>query len=71
MSPSICNGDFNVFPMSGADPYLQYGGMAYSSLFVQCSINVSRVYGELYVIGWEAIFLDKACVTVDAFCSTV
>jgi len=71
VSSSICNGDFNVFPMSGADPHSQYGGMAYSSLFVQYSIDVSWVYGELYVIGGETVFLDKACVTVDTFCSTV
>jgi len=71
VSSSICNGDFNVFPMSGADPHSQYGGMAYSSLFVQCSIDVSWVYREFYIIGGKTIFLDKACVTVDAFCSTV
>jgi len=71
VSSSIRNGNFNVFPMSGADPHSQYGGMAYSSLFVQCPINVSWVYQELYVIGGETVFLDKACVTVDPFGSTV
>jgi len=44
VSSSICNGDFNVFPMSSADPHSQYGSMAYSSLFIQCSIDVSWVY---------------------------
>jgi len=71
VSSSICNGDFNVFPVSGADSHLQYGGMAYCSLSVQCSIDISWVYGELYVIGWESVFPDKVCVIVDAFCSTV
>jgi len=71
MSSRICNGNFNVFPMSSADPHLQYGGMKYSSLFVQCSIDVSWVYGGFYVMGGETVFLDKACITVDAFCSTV
>ena len=71
MSSSICNGDFNVFPMSCAYPHLQYGSMVYCSLSVQCSINISWVYRELYVIGWESVFPDKACVTVDTFCSTV
>jgi len=71
MSSSICNGNFNVFPISYAHPHLQYGGMAYHSLFVQCSINVSWVYRAIYIIGWESVFPDKACVTVGAFCSTV
>jgi len=71
VSSSICNGDFNVFPMSSADPHSQYGSMAYSSLFVQCSIDVSWVYWGFYVIGGETVFLDKACIIVDAFSSTV
>jgi len=71
MSSSICNGDFNVFPMSSADPHSQYGGMVYSSVFIQCSIDVSWVYWGFYVIGGETVFFDKACITVDAFGSTV
>jgi len=71
VSSSICNGNFNIFPMSGADPHSQYGSMAYSFLFVQCSIDVSWINRELCVIGGETVFLDKTCVTVDAFCSTV
>jgi len=71
VSSSICNSDFNVFPMSCTCPHLQYGSMVYCFLFVLCSIDISWVYRAIYVIGWESIFSDKACVTVDAFCATV
>jgi len=71
MLSSICNGDFNILPMSCIHPHLQYGGMASHSLFVQCSIDVSWVHRAIYVIGWESVFPDKACVTVDTFCSAV
>jgi len=71
VSSSICNSNFNVLPMSCTHPHSQYGGMVYCSLFVQCSINVSWIHRAIYVIGWESVFPDKACVTVDAFCSTV
>jgi len=71
VSASICNGDFNVFYVSCADPHSQYGGMVYHSLFVQCSIDISWVHRAIYVVDWNAVFVDKACVTVDAFSSTV
>jgi len=41
------------------------------SLFVQCSINISWVHRAIYVISWESVFSDKACIIVDTFCFTV
>ena len=71
MISSVCNGDLDVFLMSCAHLHSQNGSMAYDSMFVQSSIDISCVNGFVELVCGDLVFVDKCLVTVDAFGSTV
>src|SRR5947208_649478 len=68
---NVRNGDLDSFLMSCAHLHSQNGSMAYDSMFVQCSIDISCVNGFVELVLGDLVFLDKCLVTVDAFSSTV
>jgi hypothetical protein len=56
---SVCNGDLNVFLMSCAHLHSQNGSMAYDSMFVQCSIDISCVDGGVELVHGDLVFLNE------------
>src|SRR5947208_4518992 len=68
---NVRNGDLDSFLMSCAHLYSQNGSMAYDSMFVQCSIDISCVNGFVELVCGDLVFVDKCFITVDAFSSTV
>jgi hypothetical protein len=45
--------------------------MAYDSMFIQSSINISCIDRGVELVSGDLVFVDKRLVTVDAFGSTV
>ena len=45
--------------------------MAYQSLLIEGTVDVSWVYWGCHGVPGDVIFLDEFTIAVDAFCSTV